>query len=132
MSDEFCTGVKILLARMESNPEEFVSIEGEVNRWDSIVRRVNIAKLEHNSQHGTLTVAEVDALYSGLLAARRKEFDDEVMRELLTDETELSYPTAKAPKQKFRHPITKNIISATQQEMAEIFRQAASGITVTV
>jgi len=58
------------------------------------------AKLEHNSQHGTLTIAEVDALYSGLLAARRKEFDDEVMRELLTDEAELSYSTAKAPKKR--------------------------------
>jgi len=100
MNDEFCTGVKILLARMESNPEEFVSIEGEVRRWDSIIRRVNIAKLDRNSQHDTLTVAEIDALHSGLLVARRKQFDDEVMRELLTDEAELSYPTAKAPKKR--------------------------------
>jgi len=35
MNDEFCTGVKILLARMESNPEEFVGREGEVNRFNS-------------------------------------------------------------------------------------------------
>ena len=110
MNEEFCTGVKILLARMESNPEEFVNREGEVNRWDSIIRRVQGAK-ERNGKHDTLTVDEVNALHDGLVTVRRKQFDDEVMRELLTDEAELSHRTTRAPR--LRKRISSSEITIT-------------------
>ena len=98
MSDDFCTGVKILLSRMESNPEEFVYVQDEPNRWHEIIQSVTGAKLARNSQHDTLTVDEVNALYDGMVVARRKAFDDSIMRDLLKDEEELSHSFAKASK----------------------------------
>ena len=102
MSEEFCAGVKILLARMESNPEEFETTKdfagNPTGRWAKLIAEITVSKQSRKSQHDTLTNTEIDALFDGLIKARRKAFDDSIMRELLTDETELSYSIAKAPK----------------------------------
>jgi len=102
MSKEFCTGVKILLSRMESNPEEFEATKdyagNRKDRWAVLIAEVTLAKQLKKSQHDTLTVDEVNALYDGMVAARRKAFDARVMREILVDEEELSSSIAKAPK----------------------------------
>ena len=130
MSDEFCTGVKILLARMESNPEEFelgVTSGRQLPRWHPIVQGVIKAKLENKSNHDTLTPAEVDALYAGLISVRRKQFDESIMRELLVDE-ELSSSIAKAPKTKLRLDGTK----APSLEDIRALRLPNGGITINV
>jgi hypothetical protein len=91
MSQEFCTGVKILLSRMESNPEEFTetySNRKNIGRWNTIIQGITTAKLGSSSKHDTLTVEEVDALYDALVNVRRKRFDEAIMQELLKDEFE--------------------------------------------
>jgi hypothetical protein len=102
MSKEFCTGVKILLSRMESNPEEFEATKdyagNRKDRWAVLIAEVTLAKQSKKSQHDTLTVDEINALYDGMVAARRKAFNARIMREILVDEEELSSSIAKAPK----------------------------------
>jgi hypothetical protein len=99
MSEEFCTGVKILLQRMETHPEEFY-IEMVPNRvpdnpkWGHIIGQ--IVSLKHGGDtRGDatfLTVAEQDALYDSYVKLRRKALDDYVMREVLAPDEELSSP----------------------------------------
>jgi hypothetical protein len=99
MSEEFCTGVKILLQRMETHPEEFY-IEMPPNRaadnpkWGHLFTQ--IVSLKHGGDiRGEaifLTEAEKDALYEGYSKLRRKALDDYVMREVLAPDEELSSP----------------------------------------
>jgi len=91
MKEEFSTGVKILLQRMETHPEEFYS--DTVSRtlisptiWHSLISAVVNAKINNQvSQDGIffLTDAEADALFEGYKKVRRKMFDDYVMRNIL-------------------------------------------------
>ena len=84
MSDEFCAGVKILLKRMESNPDEFIE---EFGKWSSIVNAVFSRKLGGDAiAIRSLTNAEAEALYEGLIKVYRPEFDEYVMKNML-DET---------------------------------------------
>ena len=71
--------------------------EQPTGRWAKLIAEITLSKQSRKSQHDTLTSTEIDALFDGLIKARRKAFDDSIMRELLTDETELSYSIAKAP-----------------------------------
>jgi hypothetical protein len=95
---EFCTGVQILLSRMESNPEEFSG-----GKWNSILEQIVLAKeageskLPFPNYLSGLTAAEKNALYAGYSQFLRKRFDDLVMREILTDAEELSYSVTTAP-----------------------------------
>ena len=73
MSD-FSTGVTTLLARMESNPEEFF---GEAPRWKFIFR-------EHFRD--VMTEAEKGAIHQGMKEVRRLEFDAMVVKEIMRDE----------------------------------------------
>lgn len=77
---EYHDAVKLLLARMESHPEEFVSINMlkeqdrlYTSRWGSVM-----SQFWH-----TLTTEEQTALNSALLAANRDNFHRAVMQELL-------------------------------------------------
>lgn len=77
---EYHDAVKLLLARMESHPEEFVSINMTkeqdrlyTSRWGSVM-----SQFWH-----TLTTEERDALNAGLLTANRDNFHRAVMQELL-------------------------------------------------
>ena len=87
---EFCTGVRILLQRMETHPEEFyVEIKpNEVPRavkWDHLMSNVVGIKKGSDIRGDAIffTEAEVDALYEGYVKIRRKAFDDYVMRRVL-------------------------------------------------
>lgn len=68
INPEFCTGVQILLKRMESNPEEFVMGSG---KWTRILEQVVIAKeaggdkLPQPNHLNGITAAEKNALYDG-------------------------------------------------------------------
>ena len=97
MNEEFCDGVKILLSRMESNPEEFET----GNKWGYVTRdllavRAGTAPIPNYASG--LTTAEVDALYAGYSKFLRKSFDNYVMKEVLAGSGELSQLEAKRPK----------------------------------
>lgn len=89
MSDEFCAGVKILLKRMESNPDEFIN--PNEYRWQKVVAGV-FARKEGISNEGVgavrgLTDAEIDALHAGFTKLARPAFDEYVMKNIF-DESE--------------------------------------------
>jgi hypothetical protein len=71
---ELSTGVRTLLARMESNPEEFY---GDADKWRFIFAP-NFREV--------MTEPEKGALHEALCEVRRKEFDERVMRRLLQDD----------------------------------------------
>jgi len=87
MSDEFCAGVKILLKRMESHPEEFK----DRGKWEVLTRAV-FAHKEGNFAEAwvvrSLTHAEIDALYEGFVKLDRPAFDEWVMKEVLAEPEE--------------------------------------------
>lgn len=100
-NDNFSAGVKILLQRMETNPEEFYKrlIPNDYDsirnvKWHDIMHSIMMTKIEGKKVVDALYLedAEIDALFEGYKKIRRKAFDDSVMRELLVteDEKELS------------------------------------------
>ena len=83
MSDNFSTGVKTLLARMESNPDEF---RGYGGKWHEIIEGVYARKAEQVPQSWmavALTDEEVDAIYAKHTQVRRMELDEWVMKKVL-------------------------------------------------
>lgn len=100
---EFCTGVQIILKRMESNPEEFNVSSGNYGKWGRILEQVVMAKesgsdkLPFPNHLNGITAAEINAIYVGYCKFLRKRFDDYVMKEILVDAKELSYSSATAP-----------------------------------
>ena len=73
---ELSTGVRTLLARMESNPDEFY---GEADKW-RFMFAPNFREV--------MTEPEKGALHEALAAVRRKEFDERVMRRVLQEDME--------------------------------------------
>ena len=100
---EFCTGVQILLSRMESNPEEFNVSSGNYGKWGRVLEQLVIAKeagedkLPFPNHLSGITAAEKNALYGGYCKFLRKRFDDYIMKEILADAKELSQSLAIAP-----------------------------------
>lgn len=73
---EMCSGVRTLVARMESNPEEFF---GDATKW-RFMFNANFREV--------LTEPEKGALHEALKEVRRKEFDTLVVKEILKEEME--------------------------------------------
>ena len=73
---ELSAGVRALVGRMESNPEEFFD---DAQKWRFMFG---------DKFREVMTEPEKGALHEGLKQVRRKEFDQKVMRELLKDEME--------------------------------------------
>jgi hypothetical protein len=73
---ELSAGVRALVGRMESNPEEFFD---DARKWHFMFG---------DRFREVMTEPEKGALHEGLKQVRRKEFDQKVMRELLKDEME--------------------------------------------
>ena len=73
---ELSAGVRALVGRMESNPEEFYD---DAQKWRFMFG---------DKFREVMTEPEKGALHEGLKQVRRKEFDQKVMRELLKDEME--------------------------------------------
>jgi hypothetical protein len=94
MSEEYCVGVKILLERMDTNPEEFVTPINTMKgaKWSNLMSGIIARKLEKDvrGDGNFLTEAEVDAVFKKYTVLRRKQFDDHVMREVLGADEELS------------------------------------------
>jgi len=78
MSEEFCDGVKILLKRMESNPEEFK----DSDKWEQFTS-------PHNLRDGfwshALSPEEIEALRDGMRKIYKDVFTKRVMSTLLED-----------------------------------------------
>jgi len=125
MSEEFSAGVKILLQRMETNPEEFYSNDTVRKvkaspKWHDIMHAVLMSKIEGHKLNEALYLedAEVDALFEGFKKIRRKAFDDHVMSSVLAPEQsdeELSSAT---------HQVIKN----SQYGWTDPAQQIMSGI----
>lgn len=95
-------GVEILLARMDSNPDEFVGIDWpNKSKWDWVMQDVQKRiypdpDLAHIPLR-FLTDAEVQALWDKLESLRAAQFTKAVMRTLLEDdEREVENPFASA------------------------------------
>lgn len=74
-------GVELLLARMESNPEEFV----RGGKWEWVISRV-IDRMQSPYDSTVflfLNNEEVEALYRGVLSIQSEVFISKVMSELL-------------------------------------------------
>ena len=88
MSEEFCTGVKLLLARMKSNPEEFDSY----GKWDNLTTEVYKRFYKVGDSNScrrpirALTDAEIAALHEALIDIDRSCFNSEVMQNILNPE----------------------------------------------
>lgn len=73
-------GVKILLDRMVTHPEEFVEeLHLGVTKWDGLLKYYD----------NVLTLEEKKAIQSGMLKIRRDAFTKKVMEKLLADPVEL-------------------------------------------
>lgn len=89
-------GVEILLARMDSNPDEFVGdVYASSNKWDWFLTqlgyRVNPTpeiKKEGYVALGYLSDAEIKALWEKLESLRADQFTKKVMSTLLQEEHE--------------------------------------------
>jgi hypothetical protein len=77
MSEEFCDGVKILLKRMESNPEEF---KGQDNKWSAMIPKGSGGYIDWNH---ALTEEELKALADGMRKIYRIVYTEKVMSTLL-------------------------------------------------
>lgn len=85
-------GVEILLARMDSNPDEFTTARG---KWDWVMDGVNrrVAGKDKDVL-AYLTDEEAQALYDKMQFLARDGFTRNVMETLLEDATELSSSSA--------------------------------------
>ena len=91
-------GVKILIERMESNPEDFCSSDfephtGKITRgkylWIADYLKKRLAgTAEPWYMEGALTPAEMEALMAAYIQFERKRFTERVMKDLLVDEEE--------------------------------------------
>ena len=77
MSEEFCDGVKILLKRMESNPEEF---KGADNKWHNLIPKGSGGYVDWSH---ALTEEETKALAEGVRKIHRVVYTEKVMSTLL-------------------------------------------------
>ena len=97
---ELSAGVRALLGRMESNPEEFY---GGASKW---------AFMFEPNFRDVMTEPEKGALHEALKEARRKEFDELVMRRILRDTEEETVKQARSSGAMSRGQVTTAINSS--------------------
>jgi len=88
-NDELCGGVKILIERMKSNPEEFTDIDSTIgmHKWNGVMASSMWDK-NVTCWDDVLTPAEVDALRKARADIMRAKFTSLVMARLLKDQEE--------------------------------------------
>ena len=97
---ELSAGIRALLGRMESNPEEFY---GDASKW---------AFMFSSNFRDVMTEPEKGALHEALKEARRKEFDELVMRRILRDTEEETVKQARSSGIMSRGQVTTAINSS--------------------
>ena len=101
MSKEFCAGVRILIERMQTNPEDFGEDDHDLSsmrlrkqfKFSQIARRLENVITGHRKDETLanwpewhyLTQAEQDALIEAFKAMRRTEFDKRIMERVFDD-----------------------------------------------
>ena len=108
---ELSAGVRALLGRMESNPEEFY---GGASKW---------AFMFEPNFRDVMTEPEKGALHEALKEARRKEFDELVMRRILRDTEEETVKQARSSGIMSRGQVT----TAIGTSLNDVFGQAYLG-----
>ena len=108
---ELSAGVRALLGRMESNPEEFY---GDASKW---------AFMFAPNFRDVMTEPEKGALHEALKEARRKEFDELVMRRILRDTEEETVKQARSSGIMSR----KQVLSEIGTSLNDVFGQAYFG-----
>jgi|688.fasta_scaffold408485_2 hypothetical protein len=85
MSEEFSAGVRIVLERAKSNPEEMGE---EFGKWSQLREAIFECKERgiRNAWTRGFTEEEIDALYDSFCSCHRKTFDDWVMQQVLVEE----------------------------------------------
>jgi len=100
MSEEFSAGVRIVLERAKSNPEELME---EYGKWQHL--REAVFDYKENGRRGGwvrgLRDDEIDALYDLFCSGARKVFDDWVMQQVLTEDSTETNQQAKVPQRVF-------------------------------
>jgi hypothetical protein len=86
MSEEFSAGVRIVLERAKSNPEEMGE---EFGKWSQLREAIFECKERgiRNAWTRGFTEEEIDALYDSFCSCHRKTFDDWVMQQVLTEDS---------------------------------------------
>ena len=108
---ELSAGVRALLGRMESNPEEFY---GDASKW---------AFMFAPNFRDVMTEPEKGALHEALKDVRRKEFDELVMRRMLRDSEEETVKQARSSGIMSRGQVT----TAIGTSLNDVFGQAYLG-----
>ena len=86
MSEHFSTGVKIILARIESHPEEF---REQFGKWEDIINSVRNYMTEGKNHAYGMTEEEVKALYEKFREhIWVPQFNDMVMQRVLDPDKE--------------------------------------------
>jgi hypothetical protein len=87
--DELCGGVKILIERMKSHPEEFADIDSTLgqHKWNGVMSSSMWDK-NVTCWDDVLTPAEVEALKEARANIMRAKFTNLVMARLLKDQDE--------------------------------------------
>ena len=87
--DELCGGVKILIERMKSHPEEFADIDSTLgqHKWNGVMSSSMWDK-NVTCWDDVLTPAEVEALKEARANIMRTKFTNLVMARLLKDQEE--------------------------------------------
>lgn len=88
-NDELCGGVKILIERMKSNPDEFTDMDSTLghHKWGGVMSSSMWDK-NVTCWDDVLTPAEVDALRKARADIMRAKFTSLVMARLLKDQEE--------------------------------------------
>jgi len=108
---ELSAGVRALLGRMESNPEEFY---GNAGKW---------AFMFEPNFRDVMTEPEKGALHEALKEARRKEFDELVMRRILRDTEEETVKQARSSGVMTR----KHVVNEISTGLNDVFGAAQLG-----
>ena len=96
--DELCGGVKILIERMKSHPEEFADIDSTLgqHKWNGVMSSSMWDK-NVTCWDDVLTPAEVEALKKARANIMRTKFTNLVMARLLKDQEEEKLAQAPYP-----------------------------------
>ena len=96
--DELCGGVKILIERMKSHPDEFSDIESTLgqHKWSGVMSSSMWDK-NVTCWDDVLTPAEVEALKEARANIMRQKFTNLVMARLLKDQDEEKVSQAPYP-----------------------------------
>ena len=108
---ELSAGVRALLGRMESNPEEFY---GDASKWGFMFAP---------NFRDVMTEPEKGALHEALKNVRRREFDELVMRRILRDSEEETVKQVRSSSPMTRQQVT----TALGTSLNDVFGQAYLG-----